>query len=249
MSLACLKAGTAFRGRKRWQRLSPVGGQVPVATARQEKDCIEDSPIPTNERSSGMRTHYLALGMTALMLAGAVVVVEANNTEQFQCKGGGTFTDGVETHIDTNGDRVSATLDQGAEVCNTGRAIFQEEAEWIRRSAVTSYCPAGTTDELHINDRNKVGQQRAVFTDLETGDQVFSQTKWAVQCFNAATGKFTGRGEGLITGGTGENAGATGTYKSRFSGSYLQFGFKDGVFGGFGQFTFTSTGTLVRKAQ
>jgi hypothetical protein len=194
-----------------------------------------------------MRTHYLAFGITLLMLTGAVVTAEAHNTERFQCKGGGTFTDGVETNIDTNSDRVSATVDQGAEVCNTGSAIFQEEAEWIHQSAVSALCPAGTTDELRINARNHVGQHRAASTDLETGDQVFAQNTWAIECFNASTGRFTGRSEGNIIGGTGKNAGAMGTYRNRFSGSYLQFGSKNGVFGGFGQFTFILNGTLIRR--
>jgi len=193
-----------------------------------------------------MRTHYLAFGMTLLMLTGAVVAAEAD-TQQFHCKGGGTFTDGIETHIDTNGDRVSATVNQGAEVCDLGSAVFQEEVELIHQPAVTSACPAGTTDELRINA--KQGQQRAVFTSLETGDQVFAKDTSVIECFNASTGKFTGHGAGIIIGGTGPNTGATGTFQSRFSGSYLQFGVKDGVFGGFGQFTFTSNGTLIRRAK
>ena len=191
-----------------------------------------------------MRTRYFTLGIALLLLTGGVGAANAK-TQQFHCKGGGTFTDGVETNIDTNGDGASATVDQGAEVCNIGNAVFQEEAEWIHRPAVTSACPAGTTDELYIDATH--GQQRFVATDEETGDQAFSQVTSATECFNASTGTFTGHAEGIIIGGTGKATGATGTFQNHFTGSYLQFGFKGGFpgpFGGFGQFTFTSDGTL-----
>jgi len=188
-----------------------------------------------------MHTRHFTLGIALLLLTGVVGTASAK-TQKFHCKGGGSFTDGVETNIDTNGDGASAKVDQGAQVCNLGNAVFQEEAEWIERPAVTSACPAGTTLELYIDATH--GQQRAVFTDEDTGDQGFSQITSATQCFNASTFTFTGFGKGIIIGGTGKNTGATGTFTNRFSGSYLQFGFKNGVFGGFGQFTFTSDGTV-----
>lgn len=196
-----------------------------------------------------MRTRHFTLGIAFLLLTGIVGTADAK-TRQFHCKGGGTFTDGIETNIDTNSDGVSATIDQGAEVCNTGNAIFQEETEWIVRPAVTSACPAGTTLELYIDATH--GQERAVATDEDTGDQAFAQHTSATQCFNGSTFTFTGHSEGIIIGGTGKNAGATGTYTNSFAGSYLQAGCKKGIcppapggaFGGFGQFTFTTDGTI-----
>jgi hypothetical protein len=167
----------------------------------------------------------------------------AADTQQFHCKGGASFTDGIETNIDTNGDGVSATVDQGAEVCTNGNAVFQEEFEWIQRPAVTSACPAGTTLELYIDATH--GQHRAVTTDEDTGDQTFAQYTSGTLCINYSTFTLTGHAEGIIIGGTGKNNGATGTRTSRFSGSYLQAGFKNGVFGGLGQSTFTSDGTLI----
>src|SRR5689334_15363281 len=132
-----------------------------------------------------MRTQSLTLGMTLLMCTSTVSIAIAD-TQQFHCRGGGSFTDGIETNIDTTGvngipDGVSATVDQGAEVCNTGNAVFQEEVEWIPR-AVTSACPTGTTDEFYIDAKNDQGQERAVFTDEETGDQAFAQLTSATEC-------------------------------------------------------------------
>ena len=90
-----------------------------------------------------MRTHYVTVGLTLLLLTGVVVAADAK-TQQVHCKGGGTFTT-VETNIDTDGDGNSAGVDQGADVCNIGSFVFEEEIEVIPRP-VTSACPAGTTD-------------------------------------------------------------------------------------------------------
>ena len=188
-----------------------------------------------------MRTRHFTLGIAFLLLTGAVVAAEAK-TLRTHCKGGGTFTDGVETNIDTNGDGASARVDQGADVCNIGSFVFQEETEWIPRP-VTSACPAGTTDEFYIDATH--GQHSGVGTNEETGDQLFGKNTSATLCLNSSTGTFTISGQSVTIGGTGKYASATGTGSFQSVGSYLAAGFKAGVFGGFGQFTFTSDGTLT----
>ena len=191
-----------------------------------------------------MHRNFLTIA-TALMfmLAGAVGAAEAR-TRHVHCKGAGTFVDGVETHIDTNGDGQSAGVDQGLQNCNIGRLFFQEELEWIPRP-VTSACPVGTTEEMFIDPTH--GQQRGVSTNEKTGDQRFSKLTSATLCVNFATLPitFTSSGQGETIGGTGKYTGATGTGEFHSAGSYLIFGFKDGVFGGFGQFTFTNDDTLI----
>ncbi len=178
-----------------------------------------------------------------LMLAGAVGAAEAR-TQHFHCKGSETFADGVETHIDTNGDGASAGSAQGLENCNIGRFFFQEEVEWIPRP-VTTACPAGTTEELYIDPTH--GQQRVVVTDEKTSDQLFGKATSATLCINTSAFPFpfTVSGQGENIGGTGKYTGATGPYTFTAAGSYLMFGVKDGVFGGFGQVNFTSDGTLI----
>ncbi|MBI3757221.1 MAG: hypothetical protein HY267_04515 [Deltaproteobacteria bacterium] len=194
------------------------------------------------------RNHITISAALVLMLTGAVGAAEAK-TQQVHCKGGGTFTDGVETNIDTNSDGVSAGIDQGAEVCNIGSFVFQEEIEWIPRP-ITSACPAGTTEELYVDSTH--GQHRSVVTDEKTGDQLFVQLTSGTICLNFSSYPslpfpFTDSVHGEFIGGTGKYTGATGTFDSHAVGSYLQFGFKGGTgaFGGFGQFTFTTDGTLT----
>jgi hypothetical protein len=186
-----------------------------------------------------MNSKHLTIG-TALvfMFAGAVGAAETKSTK-FHCTSSGTFADGVETNIDTNGDAVSATLDQGINNCIPfGRAFFQEEAEWIHQDTNTN-CPQGS-DELHINA--DTGQQRSVTTNEKTGDQTFARIISGTLCINFPT--FTISGQGEFIGGTGKATDATGTYNFQTTGSYLQLGFKNG-FGGFGQFTGTVDGTFT----
>jgi hypothetical protein len=207
----------------------------------QDQDCIDYQLSTTPERNYRMRTRYLILGLTLCMLTGLVSHAAAE-TRHFKCTIAGTFTD-VETYIDTNGDNRSATLDQGVFTCNGSNGIFQEEVEWIPQSAVTT-CPAEPgMREFHVSPTQ--GQHRSVSTDAKTGDQSFSQITSGTLCFNTFTGQTSVTSEGVYIGGTGKAAGATGTFTSQTSGSYLMFGFKGGVFGGFGQFTGTVDSTLI----
>jgi hypothetical protein len=202
-----------------------------------------------------MKRHVFIIGTAVVaLLIGTVgrATDTGSRTLQVHCKGAGTFADGVETNIDTNGDGVSATLNQGLENCRPlGRLFFHQEEEWIRQDAVTSACPAGTTDEFHINATQ--GQTRGVATKERTGDQLFGKITSGTLCLNFSSFPnppfpTTASGQTEIIGGTGRFAGATGTGTFTSVGSFLQFGFKGGEggpFGGFGQFTFTSNGTLT----
>jgi hypothetical protein len=196
-----------------------------------------------------MNRHYFIIGTAvAALLIGTVGSATDTRTLQVHCKGSGTFADGVETNIDTNGDGASATLNQGLENCTLiGRFFFHQEEEWIHQDTVTT-CPAGTTDEFHIDANH--GQQRGVATKEITGDQLFGKVTSGALCINYSSFPFTltASGQTETIGGTGRYAGATGTSTFKSVGSYLQFGFKGGEggpFGGFGQFNFTSEGTLT----
>src|SRR5262249_51473500 len=151
---------------------------------------------------------------------------------------------GVETNIDTNGDGISATLDQGLQNCIPGgRSFFQEEVEWIHQDTPTN-CPQGS-DEYHVGD--PISQERFVATDEKTGDQIFSRNITGTLCIDFSTFPFktSSSTHSEFIGGTGVFTGATGTSDAQSTGSYLMFGFKNGVFGGFGQFTGTSDGTVT----
>ena len=189
-----------------------------------------------------MLTRFVVLGFTLLMATSFVNSVTAE-TLPLKCAIAGSFTDGVETHLDTNGDGLSANLSQGVVKCNVGSGISHEEIEWIE--SPVSACPNKPgMIEFHISPTQ--GQHRSVSTDTKTTDQLFAQVTLGTLCFDSSTGKGTVTTEGKYLGGTGKNAGATGSFTSQSSLSYLAFGFKDGVFGGFGQFTGTLKGTLIR---
>jgi hypothetical protein len=184
----------------------------------------------------------ITLGLALFILTGLVSHAAAK-TRHLKCTIAGTFADGVETNIDTNGDNVSATLDQGTFNCSGSNGVFQEEAEWIPQPTITNCPNVPGMIEFHIDPTQ--GQQRAVQTNSKTGDQTFTQLTSGTLCLSTFTGQTTGRSEGVYIGGTGRAAGATGTFTSQTTGSYLAVGFKNGVFGGFGQFTGTVDATLI----
>ena len=195
-----------------------------------------------------MRTHYLTVGLTLLLLTGAVVAADTK-TQKVHCKGGGTFTDGVETNIDTDGDGDSAAdRSRGRDLqlrqfCLPGRGGMDSPTN-------LTTCPAGTTDEYHIDATQ--GQHRSVATDEKTGDQLFGQVTSGTLCIDFSSCPtlpfpFTTSGHAESIGGTGKYTDATGTVSFHSVGSYLQYGFKGGTgaFGAFGQFTSTADGTLT----
>jgi len=87
-----------------------------------------------------------------------------------------------------------------------------------------------------------------VITDLKTGDQLFEQNTSVVICVDTsdtAHFPFSVTFEGRYVGGTGKYRDAQGTFTGTGSGSFLVYGFKDGVFGGFVQSTGEIDATLV----
>ena len=185
-----------------------------------------------------MNSRHLTIStVLVFMLAGAVGQADAK-TQHLHCTSSETFTAGVETNIDTNADDFSANLAQGLENCNIGRLFMQEESEYQTPLSAPVTCPAGSQEY-------RIQQNHGVATDEKTSDQLFWEiaTNEATTCLNPdLTFSFTGHG--TFAGGTGQFTGASGSFDAQSTGSYLVFGFKGGVFGGFGQVTITSDGTL-----
>jgi len=187
-----------------------------------------------------MKNCFILLGFALTLLLAGYVGGDDVQTKKVQCTFAGSFIDGVETNIDTNNDNVSAGLSQGLSVCNTGRAVVQVETEYVGPINPNTTCPAGT-EEFHSV------QNHSVSTDQKTADQLFGEAAFVTLCLDptAPDLAFTYTGKVNIVGGTGNSTGATGSLDVQGSGKYLVFGFKNGVFGGFGQFSETDTGTLI----
>jgi hypothetical protein len=177
---------------------------------------------------------YFTFGIALSLLTSVVGAADAK-TLYVHCTGSGTYADGVETHIDTNGDGMSAILNQGIENCGLGKFFFQEEVEWVPQPTVTT-CPAGMTNEWHIDPAG--GQNRRVAIDENTGDQLFGKYTSATLCLNLSAFPFpwTISGQSEFIGGTGKYTDAIGTKAIHFAGRWLIYGSKDGAGGGFGQF-------------
>jgi hypothetical protein len=185
-----------------------------------------------------MNRRHLTLGIgMVLLLAGAGNSAEVK-TKELSCSFSGTFVSGVENHLDTNGDMRSASVHQGLVNCNIGRFLFQEEFEFLDPLPAPVTCPTGTTEFDLL-------QAQVVLTEEKTGDQLFfgDAAGGVTFCLNPdLTFSFTE--QGTFAGGTGRFMGASGSIDGQGTGKYLVSGSKEGVFGGFGQFTETVTGTL-----
>src|SRR5262249_50060412 len=99
-----------------WKRGNARDPPVHTRQGITRTSAMERPDTTHNERNSCMRTHYLTFGMTLLMLASVVGTANAK-TQHVNCTFASSFTDGVETNIDTDGDGLSATLNQGINNC------------------------------------------------------------------------------------------------------------------------------------
>jgi hypothetical protein len=187
-----------------------------------------------------MNIRHFTLGIGMVLLLAGVSNSDETKTKHVSCTFGATFVSGVETHLDTNGDMRSASVHQGLVNCNSGRFLFQEAAEFQNPLSAPVSCPAGTLEF-------RLQQEHGVNTEERSGDQLFYEvaTNEETLCLNPADFSFSFTAQGTITGGTGQFAGASGSFESQATGKYLVTGEKEGVFGGFGQFSGTSTGTLI----
>jgi hypothetical protein len=186
-----------------------------------------------------MEKRSFIMGMAlVLLLAGAGNSAEVK-TKDLSCTFAATFVSGVETHLDTNGDMRSASVHQGLVNCNIGRFLFQEEFEFLDPLPAPVTCPTGTTEFDLV-------QAQVVLTAEKTSDQLFFEDAagGVTFCLNPdLTFSFTEHG--TFAGGTGQFTEASGSIDGQGTGKYLVSGSKEGVFGGFGQFTETVTGTLI----
>jgi hypothetical protein len=173
-----------------------------------------------------------------LLLAGTAGSDEVK-TKKVRCTLSATFTSGVETHLDTNDDGRSASVHQGILNCNIGRFFFQEAAEFLASTAPVT-CPAGTFAEFRLQ------QDHGVNIEEKTSDQLFFEvaTDSGTFCLNSDL-TFSFIFHGTFAGGTGQFTGASGSFDEPGTGKYLVTGEKDKVFGGFGQFSGSLTGTLI----
>jgi len=188
-----------------------------------------------------MNIRYLTLGIGMVLLLAGVSNSDEIKTKHVRCTFGATFSSpGVETHIDTNGDTISAGLHQGLVNCNIGRFFFQEEFEFQPcQGACPVSCPAGTTEFDLV-------QAHGVLTAEKTSEQLFFEDAAGASTFCLAPDlTFTFSEHATFAGGTGQFTGASGSFDGQGTGKYLASGSKDNIFGGFGQFTEVATGTLT----
>jgi hypothetical protein len=186
-----------------------------------------------------MHTRHFILGI-ALLLVGAVGQTEANDLKTKDIDGSfaGTF---LTTRIDLNNDGILAGWSTAVVKGTLGESTNQGVVERVP-VASPGVCSAGQVEFALVAGK-------AVGTLLKTRDQVFSQLTSSTFCFDPATGNFSGHDTGIITGGTGEFEGATGSFEQSFTGSTLLADPDPASRQSFGPFTgeFSGTITLPKK--
>jgi hypothetical protein len=191
-----------------------------------------------------MRGCDFTIGIALVLLLAGASYGDDSKTKHLRCSFAGTFVSGVENHLDTNDDKRSASVHQGLAICNLGRFLFQEEFEFLDPLAAPVSCPTGTTEYDLL-------QGRVVLTSENSADQLFLEdgSGGVTFCFNPDF-TFTFTEHGTFAGGTGRFTEAGGSLDGLATGKYLVTGSKEDtgskevIFGGFGQFTETATGTL-----
>ena len=186
-----------------------------------------------------MRVSDFTIGIALVLLLAGASNGDDGKTKHLSCTFSATFVSGVENHLDTNGDGTSASVHQGLVNCNVGRFLLHEEFEFLKPLTAPVTCPTGTT-EIDLL------QARVVLTSEKTADQLFFEDAagGVTFCLNPdLTFSFTEHG--TFAGGTGRFTEASGSIDGQGTGKFLVFGSKDGIFGGFGQFTESATGTLI----
>jgi hypothetical protein len=185
-----------------------------------------------------MKVCDFTIGIALVLLLAGASNGDESKIKHLRCTFSGTFVSGVENHLDTNGDRRSASVHHGLVDCDIGRFLFDEEFEFLDPLPTPVACPTGTTEFDLL-------QGQVVLTSEQTADQLFIEDAagGVTFCLNPdLTFSFTDHG--AIAGGTGRFREASGSINGRATGKYLVTGSKNGVFGGFGQFTETASGTL-----
>ena len=186
-----------------------------------------------------MKVCDFTIGIALVLLLAGASNGDDSKTKHLRCTFSGTFVSGVENHLDTNGDKRSASVHQGLVHCNLGRFLFQEEFEFQPcQGACPVSCPAGTTEYDLV-------QAQGVLTAEKTSEQLFFEDGAGASTFCLSPDlTFSFTEHATFAGGTGQFTEASGSIDGQGTGKYLVSGSKEGVFGGFGQFTETATGTL-----
>jgi len=179
-----------------------------------------------------MNLNRLAVGFAIGLVMAAVAISRADDKE-FLIEGtlsGSSIT----AEIDTNGDGLRASLTTGILVSTRGRFTFQSLTELRPPISPTGACPSGDLElPILLN--------RAVNNDQKTGDQLFPRVTSGAVCVNPTTGILSASEAGIFTGGTGQFAGATGSFTVNITGSTLV----SSSGRSFANVTGTLTGTLI----
>jgi hypothetical protein len=149
-----------------------------------------------------------ALGIALALLGVGGSTTAQTQTRHVELHAAGTG--GLRTLIDTNGDGITAITAQGFVHGTFGPMIFHNVGEALPPLESNENCPEGTLEVPFL-------QGFVVVTSLQTGDQLFYEPTAGFICVNVRAGTSTVTTHGHFAGGTGEFAGASGSFEAHFN--------------------------------
>ena len=122
---------------------------------------------------------------------------------------------GIETAVDSNQDGLLLSLSMTEAKGSFGASSAYITSEFAVDPSVQ--CPDDDDEYLPL-----VLFQSTGVLSFSNGDQLYAYGTGGEMCLNLDTGFYSGDAEGVYIGGTGRFAGATGTYRSTYSGQNLE---------------------------
>jgi len=182
-----------------------------------------------------MRTHYLTLGLTLLMLTSSVGAATAKDRQVlWKAEFSGSV---VNTQSDTNEDGQKGGMNSAGMKGTLGSGTLQSMEELVFSGSGT--CPNGNAG---LNFTLLPGTGHGIYRFDSTGDLLFTEGSSGTFCFDPLTAIQFFSGAENITGGTGRFAGATGS--NTFNGTATTL-FDDGTGNFFGELSGTVEGTII----
>ena len=186
------------------------------------------------------RTAWLVGVSTGLLLTVGLDSADAKE-RSFNGTFSGTFL-GTRINLFPTGapDQSTAGWSTAVVDSNLGKSSSQGVAEEVPTGATTA-CPGGV---FVIDAEHGVGFGTITNTSMKDGDQTYSEIRTRTVCADT-TGGFTSTDTGVIRGGTGKFAGASGTFEQSYTGFFQVYDPNADPAQGFGSFTGQFTGTLI----
>jgi hypothetical protein len=193
------------------------------------------TPTSTQKGDSMKTSALFVLGAIASLLLANSVYATDGRPVGYSAAGGCTFTNTSITFDGVNDASISTCMESDSFGLATGQVIGA-----YYDSGLSCTAPDGTAGETYTLE---FATGASIYTAFN--DQLFSYSETGTLCTSLTTGVGGGKTTFTVSGGTGRFKGATGSFASSFTSSYL-YSAGAGQTGYFGRDTYSNAGTITR---